>query len=146
MEFNPACLINIFLAFLALALYIIGSYRFYKNQKAYLLYLGLAILIDVVTAVLASLRITPTSTYFQTAAVPWYSLLFKVHVTLSMIGFLGFVILFIYLLAIKNRVYSDFIRKWQFRILLPLWVVGECIALTNAISKIIFQIRIFDLL
>lgn len=146
MQFNPACLINIFLALLALGLYIVGSYRFYKNEKGYLLFLGLAILIDMVTAILASLRITPTSSYFQTAAVPWYSLLFKVHVMLSMIGFLGFIILFIYLLIRKKKQYSDNIRKWQFKILLPVWVIGECIALTNAISKIVFQVRIFDLL
>jgi hypothetical protein len=146
MDFNPACLINIFLAFFALALYIHGSYRFYKNKKGYLLILGLAIVIDAVTAILASLRITPTSHYFESASVPWYSLLFNVHVTLSMIGFTCFILLFLYLVFSKRKSYTDRIRKWQFHLVLPIWVIGESIALSNAIAKLFFRVRIFDLL
>lgn len=146
MDFNPACLINIFLAFLALALYLHGSYRFYKDKKGYLLLLGLAIIIDAVTATLASLRITPTSHYFESAAVPWYSMLFNIHVTLSMFGFTGFIILFLYLLFTRRNKYSYWIRKWQFHLLLPIWVIGEVIALSNAIAKLFFKVRIFDLL
>lgn len=146
MQFNPACLINIFLAFFALFLYIIGSYRFYKNKSAYVLFLGLAIAIDILTAILASLKITPTSQYFESAAVPWYSLLFKVHVTLSMIGFVGFIALFIYLILSKKKSYREGVRIWQFRFLLPIWIIGESIALINAISKMFFQVRIFDMI
>ena len=146
MQFNPACLINVLLAFLALFFYIIGSQRFYKNKSAYILFLGWAIGIDILTAILASLKITPTTQFVESASVPWYSLLFKVHVILSMIGFLGFIILFIYLLIRKKKQYSENIRKWQFKFLLPVWVIGESIALTNAIAKICFQVRIFDML
>jgi hypothetical protein len=35
-------------------------------------------------------------------------------------------------------------RKLQFRILLPCWVIGEVIALTNAIVKLVFRVRIYD--
>ena len=81
----------------------------------------------------------------EVAAVPWYSLLFKIHVILSMIGILGFIFLIIYL--IKNRQeYSDNIKVWQFKFLLPIWVVGETIALSNALSKVFFKIRLFELL
>ncbi len=146
MTFNPSCLINIFLALLALAFYIKGSYRFYKNKNGYIFFLGLAIVIDAVTAILASLKITPTSHHFDTDAVPWYSFLFNIHVVLSMIGFTGFIFLFFYLLSTKRDKQSSWIRNWQFRLLLPVWLIGETIALSNALSKIIFKIRIFDLL
>ena len=144
MQFNAACLINIFLAFLALYFYIIGSHRFYKNKSSFIFLFGLAIGIDILTAVLASFKITPTTQVFESAPVPWYSLLFKIHVIFSMIGFLGFIILFIYLLLKQRKAYSEKIRKWQFTFLLPVWIIGESIALTNAISKLFFQVRIFD--
>jgi hypothetical protein len=143
---NPACLINIFLAFLALGFYIIGSYRFYKNQKGYLLILGLAIAIDLITALLASLRITPTTQIPGAETVPWYSLLFNVHIALSTFGFVGFIILFLYLTVIRDEKRFSSLRRWQFKILLPVWVIGEGIALTNALSKYFFQVRIFELL
>ena len=38
----------------------------------------------------------------------------------------------------------DKMRKLQFRILLPCWVIGEVIALTNAIVKLVFRVRIYD--
>jgi hypothetical protein len=146
MDFNPACLINVFLAFMALYFYIIGSYRFFKNRSGFVFYLGLAIAIDVMTAIFASLRITPTVQMPEMATVPWYSLLFKVHVTLSMIGFTGFIALFIYLLFRKRKALSDRLRTWQFKVLLPVWVIGEGIALMNSLSKILFKVRLFELL
>jgi Na+/phosphate symporter len=146
MDFNPACLINVFLAFLALYFYFIGSYRFFKNQGGFVFFLGLAIGIDVLTALFASLRVTPTVQLPEVETVPWYSLLFKVHVILSMIGFIGFIALFLYLLVRKRKAISVRIRTWQFKFLLPVWVIGESIALANALSKILFRVRIFEYL
>lgn len=146
MDFNPACLINILLAFLALYFYFLGSYRFFKTRKGFVFFLGLAIGIDILTALFASLKITPTVQMPDMEAVPWYSLLFKVHVCLSLIGFTGFIALFIYLLSHNRKAISTRLRKWQFKFLLPVWVIGESIALLNALSKIIFRIRIFELL
>ncbi len=146
MDFNPVCLINIFLAFLALGLYIVGSYRFYKDKNRYLFFLGFAIVIDAVTATLASLKITPTSHNFESASVPWYSALFNVHVSLSMVGFTGFILLFLYLLFTKRSRHAYWVRKWQFFLLLPIWMIGETIALSNAIAKLFFKVRIFDIL
>lgn len=143
MEFNPKCLINIILAFLALILYIIASYRFYTNNNAYKTLLGLAILVDVFTATLASLKITPTTQIPDMVAVPWDSFLFQLHVVFSMLGFTGFIALFIYLLVCKSYNYKKWIRKWQFLILLPIWTIGETIALSNALSKICSGIRLF---
>jgi hypothetical protein len=146
MHFNPLCLINIFLASGALLLYAIASYKFFRNQKYFLYYLGSAIAIDIITATLASLRITPTTNLPAAAAVPWYSLLFKVHVILSMIGFVGFIVLFLYLLFSKPDKYKQWIRKWQFRMLLPVWIIGEGIALCNSIAKMIWGTRLFDMI
>lgn len=146
MHFNPLCLINIFLAAAALLLYAIGSYKFFRDQKNYLFYLGSALAIDILTATLASLRITPTTNLPVAAAVPWYSLLFKVHVILSMIGFVGFIALFLYLLISKPDKYKHWIRKWQFRILLPVWIIGEGIAICNSLAKMIWGTRLFEMI
>ena len=146
MEFRTSCLINILLAFIALILYVIGSYKFYKNQKGYHLLIGIALLTDGITAFLASFKITPTVQIPHTTAVPWDSVLFKCHVVFSTIGIIGFLILFVYLSVRRNSNYNTGIRKWQFIFLLPVWVFGELIALLNASFKIFFGIRLFDLL
>ncbi|MEE4256419.1 MAG: hypothetical protein V2I47_05235 [Bacteroidales bacterium] len=145
MDVSPLCLINVFLAILALGLYIVGSHKLYRYRSKYLLYLGLAIGIDILTASLASLRITPTVQLESMVTVPWHSILFKVHVIFSMIGFCGFILLFLYLLFQKSTKYSVQIRKWQFLGLLPVWIIGESIALTNSLMKIFFGMRLFDM-
>ena len=146
MEFQPLCLINCFLAILGLAIYSFGSYRLYRFQKGYMMLLGIAIAIDIFTAVFASLGITPTVKLENSDTVPWESILFKMHVSFSMIGFGGFIILFIYLLFTHSSKISLFIRKWQFLGLLPIWIIGESIALVNSILKITFGIRLFDII
>lgn len=146
MGFNPACLINVFLAFLALYFYIIGSYRFFKMKQGFLFFLGLAITIDLLTALFASLKITPTTQIPGVESIPWYSLLFNIHVILSMIGFTGFILIFVYALFRNRKLISERLRKWQFQFLLPIWIIGESIALINALSKILLKVRIFELL
>jgi len=146
MDVNPLCLINVFLAILALVLYIIGSYKFYYYRNRYLLYLGMAIGIDILTATLASLGITPTVQLESMVTVPWHSMLFKVHVIFSMIGFCGFIILFLYLIFRRSTKYAVWIRKWQYLALLPIWIIGESIALTNSLMKIFWGTRLFDMI
>jgi hypothetical protein len=141
----PACLINVLLALLALVLYVIGSYRFYRQKPGYTAILGSAIIIDIATAILASFKITPTMVLPGLATIPWHSWLFRIHVVLSTIGFVGFIALFIYLLIRRPRNYSPWIRRWQFLVLLPIWVIGEGIALSNALTKIFLQLRLFEL-
>jgi hypothetical protein len=146
MAFDPKYLINVFLAFLALCLYIIGSYRFYKNKNGFLAILGLALFIDVLTAILASFKITSTTQIPGTVSVPWHSILFNVHVILSSIGIIGFLLLYIYILIRNPLKYNAWIRKWQFLALLPIWTIGELIALTNALFKIFLSVRLFELI
>ncbi len=143
-QLEPACLINIALAFLALALYIFGSRRFYLDQHPFRMYLIAAVLIDGLTATLASFGITPTTELPYSDFVPWRSPLFLAHILLAMIGFIGFIIIIVMLL-IKgvHRPYRR-LRIFQYRVLLPIWVVGEGIALTNSLTKVLFKIRVYD--
>jgi hypothetical protein len=142
----PECLINVALAILALILYVIGSYRLYRDKTGFTVILGAAIVIDIATAILASFKITPTMALPGVATIPWYSWLFRIHVVLSTIGFVGFIAVFLYLLIRNQEKYSPWIRRWQFQLLLPIWVIGEGIALTNALTKIFLRLRLFELL
>lgn len=146
MALDPANLINVLLAFAALALYAVGSRRFYLDRQPFLIYLGLAILIDAITAVLASFGITPTTQLPYADFVPWKSHLFVTHVILATIGFFGFIFVTFTLLIKGTRRPYPRMRRLQYCILLPIWLVGEGIALANALIKVLFRIRIYDYL
>jgi len=139
-----AVLINIVLAVATLYLYILGSGRFYRRQEPFLGYLGAAVVLDVATAFLASFKLTPTTALAGPHVVPWGSVLFLVHMASATLGMFGFIAVFLVLLIKgKDRPY-DRLRKFQYRVLLPAWMIGEVIALTNSILKIILKIRIYD--
>jgi hypothetical protein len=142
---HPAYLINIALAIGALYLYIIGSRRFYLDKRPFLRYLGLAILIDISTAILASLKITPTTPIANSQPVPWNSILFIAHVIFACIGFFGFIGIYVTLLIKGTRKSYPRLKKFQYVFLLPVWLTGESIALINALAKYFFQVRIFDI-
>ena len=146
MPLNQACLINIVLAVTALALYFIGSRRFYLDQHPFLRILWLAILIDGLTAVLASFGITPTTQLPYSDFIPWRSKLFVTHVILATIGFFGFISVVIILMTKGTHQPYPKLRPFQYKILLPIWLVGEGIALTNSLIKVLFQVRIYDYL
>ena len=56
----------------------------------------------------------------------------------------GFIFLLIFLLVKgTDRPYPR-LRKFQHRVLLPAWAIGEVIALTNATLKIVLKVRIYD--
>jgi hypothetical protein len=146
MSLDPANFINIGLAFAALSLYAIGSRRFYLDRQPFLIFLGLAILIDAVTAVLASLGITPTTQLPYSNFVPWQSWLFVTHVILATIGFFGFIVVTFTLLIKGTRRPYPRMRNLQYKALLPIWLVGEGIALLNSLVKVLFRARIYDYL
>ena len=91
MAIHPPVLINIALAFGALGLYIVGSRRFYQGRHPFLVFLLTAVLVDAVTAILASFGITPTTEIPGSDFVPWGSMLFLTHMVLASIGFFGFI-------------------------------------------------------
>ena len=139
-----AVLINIILALATLYLYLLGSGRFYRRQEPFLGYLGAAVILDIATAFLASFKLTPTTALAGPHVVPWRSVLFLVHMASATLGMFGFIAVFLVLLIKgKNRPY-DRLRKFQFRVLLPAWMLGEVIALTNSVLKIILKVRIYD--
>ena len=139
-----AVLIHIILALATLYLYLLGSGRFYRRQEPFLGYLGAAVILDIATAFLASFKLTPTTALAGPHVVPWRSVLFLVHMASATLGMFGFIAVFLVLLIKgKNRPYNR-LRKFQFRVLLPAWMLGEVIALTNSILKIILKVRIYD--
>ncbi len=139
-----AVLINIVLAVATFYFYILGSGRFYRRKEPFLGYLGVAVVLDIATALLASFRLTPTTTLPGSHTVPWGSVLFLTHMTTATIGMFGFIFVFLVLVIKgKDRPY-DKLRSFQYRVLLPAWAVGEVIALVNSILKIVLKIRIYD--
>jgi hypothetical protein len=105
---------------------------------------GGSLVLDVATALLASFKVTPTTTLAGPHVVPWRSALFLLHITTATLGMFGFIaVLLVLLIKGKDLPYPR-LRKFQYRVLLPAWVVGEVIVLSNSILKIILKIRIYD--
>jgi len=139
-----AVLINLILAVIAFYLYVVASRRFYRREEPFLGYLGAAVVLDVLNAITASFKITPTTVLPGPHVVPWRSALFLLHISVSTIGMFGFIaVLLVVLIKGQARPY-DRLRKFQYRVLLPCWVFGEIIALANSIGKILFKVRIYD--
>jgi len=139
-----AVLINIILAIITFYLYFVASRRFYRRQEPFLGILGAAVVLDIAGALLASFKLTPTTTLPGVQGPPWRSVLFLTHISTSTLGMFGFIFMLVFLLVKgTGRPYNG-LRKFQYRVLLPAWVVGEVIALTNAVLKIVLKVRIYD--
>jgi hypothetical protein len=137
-------LINIVLAVVTFYFYVLASRRFFRGRGPFFGYLALAVVLDVATAFLASLKITPTTTLAGPHVVPWRSVLFLLHITAATLGMFGFIaVLLILLIKGKSRPYPR-MRVFQYKVLLPAWVIGEVIALVNSILKIVLKVRIYD--
>lgn len=139
-----AVLINIVMAVATLYFYVLASRRFYRRGDPFLGYLGIAVVLDIATALLASFRLTPTTNLPGSHGAPWRSILFLLHMSSATLGMFGFIFVFLVLVIKgKDRPY-DKLRKFQYRVLLPAWALGEVIALTNSILKMVLKIRIYD--
>jgi hypothetical protein len=139
-----AVLINIILAVATFCLYVLASGRFYRGKTPFFGYLGAAVVLDVATAFLASFRVTPTAVVGAPHLVPWRSVLFLLHITSATLGMFGFIAVFLALLIKGRDLPYPRLRKFQYRVLLPAWVIGEVVALANSILKIILKVRIYD--
>lgn len=122
--------------------YVLGSYKFYKTKKNFMGWLAIGIILDITMAILPFVIELPRMEGNQGA--PWSSILFLVHISTAGIGMFGFIIMFIYLLI--NGVNHDYriLRKFQYTVLLRLWILGVGISLLNFLVKVIFCIRIYD--
>jgi hypothetical protein len=139
-----AVLINLVMAAATLYFYVLASRRFYRREEPFLGYLGIAVVLDIATALLASFRLTPTTTLPGSHGAPWHSILFLLHMSSATLGMFGFIFVFLVLVIKgKDRPYEK-LRTFQYRILLPAWALGEVIALTNSILKMVLKIRIYD--
>ena len=139
-----AVLINIILAVVTFWLYVKAGGRFYRREEPVLGLLAAAVVFDVITAFLASFKITPTTVLSGPRLPPWGSPVFLLHITTSTIGMFGYIAVLLALLIKGKDKPWDRMRKFQFRVLLPCWVIGEIIALTNSIVKLLFHVRIYD--
>lgn len=139
-----AVLINIALALITFWLYVKAGRRFYRREEPFLGLLAAAVVFDVVTAFLASFKVTPTTVLEGPHLPPWGSPVFLLHISTSTLGMFGYIAVLLALLIKGKDKPWDRMRKFQFRILLPCWVIGEIIALTNAIVKFAFHVRIYD--
>ena len=126
----------------ALTCYAIGSYRFYKKKKKFMMFLTLGIVLDIVMAIGASSGALPRMQEEQGAS--WSSPLFIIHVALSGFGLFSFIFLYIYLLVRGTNYEYPRLRKIQYKIFLPSWIIGVSIGLINFFIKVIFQIRLYD--
>jgi hypothetical protein len=139
-----AVLINIVLAVATFYLYVVASGRFYRREEPFMGFLGAAVVLDVATAILASFKITPTTTLAGPHIVPWRSALFLIHMGTATLGMFGFIAVFLVLLTKGTDRPYDRLRKFQYRVLLPCWVAGEVIALANSSLKMVLKVRIYD--
>ncbi len=139
-----AVLINIVLAIATLYFYVAASRRIYRRRDPFLTYLGIAVVLDIATAFSASFKLTPTTALPGHQGPPWGSVLFYVHMIAATLGMFGFIFVFLaFLIKGKDRPF-DKLRLFQYRVLLPAWAIGEVLALTNSILKIVLKIRIYD--
>jgi|SRR3989344_686617 len=127
----------------AFAPYCIGSRAFFKGRKHFMLWLAFGIVLDCIMAITASSGLLPRMNSNEGA--PWASILFILHITLSGGGMFAFILMFLYVLVRGiGREYPR-LRRIQYRIFLPAWVVGVSIALVNFMSKVFFNVRAYDL-
>lgn len=122
--------------------YITGSYRFYKGRDNFLGWIGLGIGLDIIMTILPFLYQFPRMEESQGA--PWSSILFVIHIASAGIGMFGFMAIFIYLLIKGVKKEYRWLRKFQYLILLRLWIFGVSIALINFLIKVIFDTRLYD--
>ncbi|MHC4598869.1 MAG: hypothetical protein ACYS47_07685 [Planctomycetota bacterium] len=111
--------------------YFFGSRRFYLGKPGFMLLIGIAIALDIGMAVATSLGAGPGETEKGIPTSP----LFYCHISLAGFGLLGFFIMFIGLLIFGWRKEYPRLRKFQYWVLLPSWVVGTSIAFLNFVVR-----------
>jgi hypothetical protein len=134
----------ILLQIAAFPLYIIGSRRFYQRKDNFMLLLLFAIALDIVMTLIPFLVELPRMSPEQSA--PWTSFLFITHIASAGFAMFYFIWMLVFI-AIKGPSYNySFLRAFQYKVILKLWILGVSIALLNFVVKVIFNIRIYDYL
>lgn len=132
----------IFLQALAFPLYIIGSRRFYLRKDNFMILLFFGIILDIIMTLIPFMVELPRMSIEQSA--PWNSYLFIFHIASAGIGMFGFIIMLIILQIKGTELDYTFLRIFQYKFLLRLWIIGVGIALINFFVKVMFQFRIYD--
>lgn len=134
----------IFLQVIAFFPYIIASRQFYQRKEGFMSLLLVGIILDIIMTLIPFLVELPRMSPEQSA--PWNSYLFIFHIITAGIGMLGFIFMFIFLLIKGVKHDYSFLRRFQYQILLRLWLIGVSVAIINFVVKVIFNIRIYDYL
>lgn len=122
--------------------YIIGSLKFYRYKNKFMGWIAVGISLDIMMALTPFIFTLPRMEDSQGA--PWSSPLFIIHISSAGIGMIGFICMFSYLLIKGTKKPYVRLRKFQYKVLLRLWIFGVGIALINFLIKIMFNIRIYD--
>ena len=123
--------------------YWIGSRRFYLGKEKFMQCILLGFALD---CIIISTPMWNKGSMVQGHGAPWNSLLFLLHVGMASIGMFGFAGMLVYLFFKgRNHEYPR-LRKFQYRVLLPMWVIGVSIALISFAAKVAFGVRLYDLL
>ena len=135
-------LIIIAMQIIAFIPYIIGSRKFYQGKQNFMGWIAFGISLDIMMALAPFIFELPRMESNQGA--PWSSSLFIIHISAAGIGMIGFILMFIYLLIKGTQKPYVRLRKFQYKVLLRLWIFGVSVALINFLIKVIFNIRIYD--
>jgi len=126
----------------ALVSYAIGSYYFYKYKKNFMKFLTAGIILDIIMAIGASSGALPRMEGGQGAV--WSSPLFIIHVITSGFGLFSFIFMYIYLIIKGTNYEYRRLRKIQFKIFLPCWIIGVSIGLINFFVEVIFNVSLYN--
>jgi len=132
------------LSLIALICYFRGSFKFFHNQIGYLHWLGLGVLADIFMAFAASTKILPVLVPGE--GIPYSSILFILHITMSTIGMVGYIVIFLLILIRGVKKEYTYLKIVVYRILLPIWIMGVSVALINFLTKVIFDTNLFNTL
>ena len=128
----------------ALISYFLGSYRFFHGRSSFLPWLGLGVLLDLVMAITASMKILPVLQPGE--SIPFSSILFICHIMFTSVGMIGYIIVFCILIIRGIQKEYKQLKFITYRILFPIWTTGVAIVLINSFSKSFFRFNLFTIL
>ena len=126
----------------AVCAYFVGSRKFYTLKENFLHWILIGIVLDVIMTIIPFIFQLPRMP--GNSETPWDSLLFLLHISMAGGGMFGFIIIFLYLYKNGTNYYYRKLRKFQYKVLFPVWFIGVSIALVNFLIKVLCNIRIYD--
>lgn len=128
---------------LGLIAYVIGSRKYYLSKDNFLRWLYIGIAIDLGIMCVGFMGILPHSA--TDVGVSWTNTFFLLHISTAGIGMFGFIGMVIFLLIKRGDHFRHAkLRKFQYQIFLPLWILGVSIAFLNFFLKATYGIYLYS--